>query len=368
MPAVSKLEGFRGRYKYHLEDPAYSEFLRNCPTYTNWDDHEIVNDFGQKLLREAGFGQLFDEGRQAFLEYWPRIAPPDEPNRIYNKFTWGPHVEVFILDSRSYRDVHTRKGDDTTPTMQYIMGSEQQAWLLENLLTSKHTWKIIVTSVPLSYPTGWPTPEKDGYDGWSNGKNGLPGGPELELWTVFEQIHNEGVKNVVFLAGDVHFPYAISYDPFRTGNPLFYEFGASPFHSLCLSPPEEGPDDAFNPTVLFAQGSFGSKSFNFGQVRVSENGNFSFNIRDRGLSSMYYLELIPAGLGHEKLSNKMGGEDGGKAAAINAHLSLTGEVNMVNSRTISTEGPDSDPMKRRRTLTANGPDSDPMKRRPNGSA
>ncbi|KAI2507715.1 PhoD-like phosphatase [Fragilaria crotonensis] len=359
MPAVTKLEGFRGRYKYHLEDKTYSEFLRNCPTYTNWDDHEILDNFGQKLLRETGLGQLFDEGRQAFLEYWPRIAPPEEPNRIYKKFSWGPHVEVFILDSRSYRDVHTLIGDNITPTMQYIMGSEQRAWLQDGLSQSKKTWKIIATSVPLSYPTGWPSPDKDGYDGWSNGKNGLPGGPELELLTVFEHIRNEGVENVVFLAGDVHFPYAISYDPFNTGKPLCYEIGASPFHSLCLSPPEAGPDDTFNPTVLFAQGSFGSKSFNFGHVTISEEGRFSFNVRDQRLSSIYNLELIPAGLvGHEMLSDRIGGEDSEKATATQAHLSHTGEVNMIGRRILSAAGPKSDHIKRRRTLSANGPDLD----------
>ena len=70
---------------------------------------------------------------------------------------------------------------------------------------------------------------------------------------------------------------------------------------------------------------------------------------------MYDLELIPAGLGDEMLSNKIGGEDSGKATGTQALLSLTGEVNIIRSRPLSAAGPDSDQIKRRRTLSANGP-------------
>ena len=293
MPAAKELNSFRGRYKYHLEDPTYANFLRNCPIYTNWDDHEILDNFGQKLLRGQGEGQLFDDGRQAFLEYWPLLTPPEDPNRMYRSFTWGPHAEVFILDVRSYRDVHAHRGNDETPTMQYILGLEQHVWLLNGLSNSKSTWKLIATSTPLSYPTGWPTPEVDGYDGWSDGKWGHVGGPEVELLNIFEHIRNEKIENVIFLSGDVHFPFAISYDPFHSGKPLFYELGATPFQAMCLAPPENGPDDTFNPTVLFAQGAFGGKFWNFGQVSIGDDGDFSFHIRDSKGASIYNLELMP---------------------------------------------------------------------------
>lgn len=302
MPAAKELNGFRGRYKYHLEDVTYAKVLRNCPVYANWDDHEILDNFGQQLLREKGLGNLFDEGRQAFLEYWPRIAPPDDPSRMYKKFEWGPHLEVFILDSRSYRDVHEQRGADDTPFMQYILGHDQLQWLLSSLSQSKSTWKMIATSIPLSYPTGWPTPDVDGYDGWSDGKRGHVGGPEAELKQIFDHLRVEKIANIVFLSGDVHFPFAISYDPFHSGKPLFYEIGATPFHALCLPPPENGPDDTFNPTVLFAQGSFGGKDFNFGQVSIADDGEFSFHIRDRHGSSIYNLELTPDGVTNEKIS------------------------------------------------------------------
>jgi alkaline phosphatase D len=39
LPVTQSLEEFRGRYKYHLEDPVLANFLRNVPIYNTWDDH-----------------------------------------------------------------------------------------------------------------------------------------------------------------------------------------------------------------------------------------------------------------------------------------------------------------------------------------
>ncbi len=52
--------------------------------------------------------------------------------------------------------------------MQTLLGEAQLKWVKEGIVNSKSTWKIFVTSVPLSWPTGWPKPEEKGYDGWSD--------------------------------------------------------------------------------------------------------------------------------------------------------------------------------------------------------
>jgi hypothetical protein len=62
-------------------------------------------------------------------------------------------------------------------------------------------------------------------------------------------------------------------DPFRQGKPLVYEIGATPFHALCLPPPEGGPRDlSFNPTALFAAGTSAGDLVNFGHVVRKETG------------------------------------------------------------------------------------------------
>jgi alkaline phosphatase D len=152
----------------------------------------------------------------------------------------------------------------------------------------------------MSYPTGWPTPEVDGFDGWADGKSGAFGGPEKELLKIFEHIHYQDIQNVIFLSGDVHYPYAISYDPFQSGKPLTYELAATPFHALCLPPPIGGADDTFNPTVLFAEGSFGGKNFNFGQISIGADGKFAFQIHNSKGASIYELQLRPGIVDGEK--------------------------------------------------------------------
>jgi alkaline phosphatase D len=296
LEVASDLEGFRARYKYTLEDPALGECLRNTVVFNTWDDHEIFDDFGQARLLNQGKSDIYLHGERVFHEYWPLSGPPEEPHRIYRKAAFGPHMELFILDTRSYRAVHDIDylAPGETPSMKYMLGPIQKRWLLDGLKASTRTWKFIATSVPLAYPTGWPRPQDTGYDGWSDGQDISMSGPELEMKDILLFVHNEGIRNVIFLSGDVHFPFAISYDPFERGEPLFYEIGSTPLHALCLPPPEKGPDHSFNPTTLYAEGKFADQSnLNFGQVQIDDHGNFQFNIRDVHGKSMYELKLAP---------------------------------------------------------------------------
>ena len=286
----SDLEGFRTRYRYHLLDSYYAQFLANTPVYGVWDDHEILDNFSGQTLKTIN-PQLFAGGLQAYLEYWPIIGPQEEPNRLYRSFSYGAHADFFILDTRSYRDPLVNW--DTNPrTLQSktMLGKEQFAWLQEQLAASEATWKFIVTSVPLSYPTGWPQPEVDGRDGWANYTE--KSGYETELMALLFFLETHKIHNVVFLAGDTHWPFAIGYDPDRDGMPNFYEFGASPLSSMPLAPPKH-PDPTFNPTVLYAEGEFQGDLFNFGQIFISENGELSFKVLDWRGEDRYALHLQP---------------------------------------------------------------------------
>jgi len=292
-PAATELEGFRARYRYHLEDPVYARFLASTPVFNTWDDHEITDDWGAQRLVNSGQEQLLRDGAQAFFEYWPVVGPKEEPNRIYRTARWGPHAELFILDCRSYRGLHKAEKEGETPQMKTILGATQHRWLLEALSASSATWKFICTSVPLCFPTGWPRPQDTGYDGWSDGNTDCVGGPEVELKSILQHISDTAIRNVVFISGDVHFPFAISYDPFDQGHPLVYEFGATPFCALCLPPPENGGDRSLNPTVLFTKGHFAADLMNFGHITVDDEAVLNFWIRDCKGQSLYHLELRP---------------------------------------------------------------------------
>jgi alkaline phosphatase D len=87
---------------------------------------------------------------------------------------------------------------------------------------------------------------------------------------IVDYILGQHVKNVVFLAGDVHFVQANAYDPNGDGTTDFHEFVAGP-----LSAASGRPTSArvgLRPTTLVNEGGY----MNFGVIRVTES---SFDVR-----------------------------------------------------------------------------------------
>jgi alkaline phosphatase D len=119
-------------------------------------------------------------------------------------------VELFFLDTRQYRDASYQ--DDSPAQPKTMLGKEQRAWFKRALKSSDATWKIVVSSVPLSLPTGNPVQgNAGGRDGWANydGTTGY----EYELIGLLEFARSEGIKNLLFITTDVHFAAAFRYRP-----------------------------------------------------------------------------------------------------------------------------------------------------------
>lgn len=286
----NSLDGFRTRYRYQLEDSHYANFLAQTPVYVTWDDHEIINDFGGPALKLLNPG-LLSEGQQAYFEYWPLVGTTDEPFRVYRHIAYTNQADFFLLDSRSYRDANVNwDPNPTTLQPKTMLGADQLAWLKQSLVDSEATWKFIVSSVPLSYPTGFPQPQVDGRDGWANYSE--PSGYETELMQLLYFIESHAIQNVVFLAGDTHWPFAISYDPDRDGAANFYELGAGPLSAIPLAP-SAIPDQTFGPTVLYAEGEFRGTLFNFGQIGIDPAGTLTFRVLDWQGQEHYSLTLNP---------------------------------------------------------------------------
>jgi alkaline phosphatase D len=103
---------------------------------------------------------------------------------------------------------------------------------LKSALTrSTAVWKFIGNSVPIAHAR---KKERPRYDKWANGDDGPPLGRELELANILSSIRHGGVRNVVWLAADVHYSAAHYFSPdgaeFRDFDP-FWEFTAGPFHT-----------------------------------------------------------------------------------------------------------------------------------------
>lgn len=257
---ASTLSEYRARHRYQRGAQSLRRFLETVPVYVIWDDHEVRNNFA------GPYDEQMPAGRQALREYWPIASPSEDPHRMYRALRYGADLELFILDTRQYRS----KNADQDGPAKTMLGAQQLKWLLDGLRGSNATWKVIVTSVPLSIPKGGGA-SVPGYDGWAGGSDGT--GFERERQVIVDAIMLNKIKNVVFLGGDVHWVQANSYDSNGDGIPDFHEYIAGP---LSASPGRlTPPSPALHPKNLINEAGY----YNFGLVRVTPN-SFDVTIID----------------------------------------------------------------------------------------
>src|SRR6266851_9650872 len=126
------LAQFRGNYKYNLLDGNLRAFHAEVPMLAQWDDHEVTNDWSpigstdETGYAEDGTSNLVARARRAFHEFMPMRAMPEQAGRVYRKVSYGPLLDVFLIDMRSYRDSTWNKRDDHSDT--FILGPVQLAW------------------------------------------------------------------------------------------------------------------------------------------------------------------------------------------------------------------------------------------------
>jgi len=268
---ATTLAEYRARHRYQRGAEALRRFLSSVPVYVIWDDHEVRNNYA------GPFDNQMPAGRQALREYWPIRLASDDPHRLYRTVRAGADLELFILDTRQYR---SRNADQDGPA-KTMLGERQLQWLLRGLTESTATWKVIVTTVPLSISKGGDT-AVPGNDGWAGGPDGT--GFERERQVIVDYILGRKVKNVVFLAGDVHYVQANAYDPNGDGIPDFHEFMAGP---LSAAPARLTSASAgLRPTTLINEGGY----MNFGLIRVTKS-SFDVTVLDEAGATRFSHHL-----------------------------------------------------------------------------
>ena len=173
---------------------------------------------------------------------------PSDPERIYRATRFGPLVDIFGFDMRSYRGPNSTNRQTVLSDESAILGASQVEWLKRRLAGSRATWKIIASDMPLSLTV------VDGplFEAVANGDHGGPLGRELEIASLLRFIRDRRIRNVVFVTGDVHYCAAHHYDPSRasfTEFHPFWEFVAGPAHAGTYGPAEL--DRTFGPEVKF---------------------------------------------------------------------------------------------------------------------
>jgi phosphodiesterase/alkaline phosphatase D-like protein len=196
--------------------------------YATIDDHEVTNDFagGAPPSSDERFAgetvefinqtALYRNGLQAFQEYNPLRdefytntgdSRVDGRPKLYRCVTFGSDAAVIILDARSFRDqnqegtldIFNREAvraylESLFVEGRTMLGRPQVEDLKRDLLAAHNagiTWKFVMIPEP-AQQTGW----FGGNDRWE--------GFAPERTEVMQFIEDNGIRNVVFVAADVH--------------------------------------------------------------------------------------------------------------------------------------------------------------------
>jgi alkaline phosphatase D len=300
-PAVT-LEDFRGCYQYNLLDAHVRRFHAQVPQVWQWDDHEVVNNWSPG---KPGALTLAASATQAFLEYAPIRPHPLETERIYRKISYGPLLDVFLLDMRSYRAANSHNRQEKEGPETVFLGAEQRAWLKRELKASRAVWKVMAADMPLGLLVG-DGKDEQGRPRFENQANG-PGpalGRELEFADLLSFLQREKIRNYVWLTADVHYTAAHFYQPVKavfTQFDPFWEFVSGPLNAGAFGPGELDP--TFGPEVMFMKhppkgqanlGPLSGLQF-FGEVEIdAKTAALKVTLRDLSGADLYAKTLAPA--------------------------------------------------------------------------
>ncbi|GAB3487001.1 alkaline phosphatase D family protein [Nocardiopsis coralliicola] len=291
------LKEFRGQYSYNLTDEALRGFSSRVPQIVQWDDHEVLNNWfpgeihDDDRYTERDVDVLAARAHRAFHEWQPVVPAEAVDGRMYRRIPYGPHLDVFVLDMRLYRDANS----PGTAEHEAILGRKQADWLVRAMSRSTATWKVVASDMPL----GLVVPDGDDIEAVANGRPGAPRGREAEIDDVLHRLHRNGVRNAVWLTADVHYTAAHHYSPDRASASEFtpfWEFVSGPLHAGTFGPNELDP--TFGPEEVYVRAPERDNMSpmegfqNFGEVEIAPDGStFSVHLRDENGDSLWSTDL-----------------------------------------------------------------------------
>ncbi len=173
--------GIFHRYSHDRAIPELHKFWATTHHYAIWDDHDYGPNDSDK-----GFWNK-NETYNAFKLFWanPSYGVGDIKSTT-TFFSWSD-CDFFLMDNRTFRTPNKRIEDNKTE-----LGEEQLQWLFDNLVNSYGTFKFVVMGGQFLSNSGK-------YESYTNY------GFKKERQRIIDYIYEQGIKNVVFLTGDVHF-------------------------------------------------------------------------------------------------------------------------------------------------------------------
>lgn len=178
------------KYRTAFSQPHIAKLMSGVPTYMILDDHEIEDNWPSNKSKSDV--DLYKNAMASYELYQASHSPAHEQlangqlrrdlDRYWYQFSEGD-IEWFVTDSRTRRNL---SADDRR-----ILDDQQEQALCKWLINSPARVKFVVTSVMF-----YPDRKRLGDDAWK-------AFPEQRL-RLLETIRTHGIKNVVFVSGDVH--------------------------------------------------------------------------------------------------------------------------------------------------------------------
>ncbi|MBT1093668.1 alkaline phosphatase [Streptomyces sp. Tu102] len=303
------LAEFRGNFRYNLLDDNLKRFNAQVPSIIQWDDHEVTNNWypgeilGDARYTEKSVDVLASRARQAFSEYFPISTLRRPDGRVYRTVRYGPLLDVFVLDMRTYRNANSP--DDQTTDAQGILGAEQLKWLKGELSRSRAVWKVIASDMPLGLVVPDTGDGKPNIEAVAQGDPGAPLGRELQIAELLRFVKHRRITGTVWLTADVHHTSAQHYQPSRaafTDFEPFWEFVSGPLNAGAF--PATALDNTFGPERVFVKAPTASNvspaggyQF-FGEVDIDgHSGELTVRLREQDGTVLFTQVLQPGRVG-----------------------------------------------------------------------
>ncbi|WP_245769310.1 alkaline phosphatase D family protein [Streptomyces indicus] len=239
---ILTLADYRLRHGHYKTDADLQAVHARHPVIAIWDDHEVANDAWSGGAEnhtpgtEGAYADRVRAAKQAYFEWMP-VRPATE-GTVYRRIRYGKLADLHLLDLRSFRDqqagIGSGKVDDPDRT---ITGRAQLDWLKDGLSRSQAQWKLVGTSVmispmafgsvpahllgPLAELLGLPKEglavNVDQWDGYTDDRREL-----------LAHLTDRGIKDTVFLTGDIHMAWANDV-PLRAATYPFSKSAATEF-------------------------------------------------------------------------------------------------------------------------------------------
>ncbi len=180
--SARSLASYRRRYRRNRADANLRRMHAAHSLVSTWDDGEVATGYAgadtAASLKSAAYRAWFEA-----MPHYPRQAGTP---RVYGRPRFGRGVELFVCDTRQYRQTAPAAGSGV------LLGATQSRSVRGRLKTSRATWKLVASPTPVAELLG-PDGQPIGTEGWQGYADA-----RSDLLATLGQNH---VEDVVILSG-----------------------------------------------------------------------------------------------------------------------------------------------------------------------